>query len=432
MDEPFHAGQAQAYCAANWSQWDEKLTTFPGLHAAAASLAPALPGGRGPPHCPLHSLRAVNLLPALAAPLLLLRLLRVLHPDAPPADALANALVLALLPPHFFFHFLFYTDSAATASVLLLYLLSLPHRGASTGVRRLGDSVGVTLAGWMAVAFRQTNAVWLLFSMIYASLADLESHPGSQLRRRDRKLIPAVIALLRELPAHVPALLAAHAGPLLTLCLFAAFVIHNGGVVLGDKSNHAPVAHGAQLLYLSVVAAAPFEIGRLATDLPRLLGKSLRNAMRSPLLSLLMAALASCAAWLTYDHPFLLADNRHVTFYVWRHVLARHWAIRYLLVPGYLFLGSLIYPAVWKAQGALRACLLFGCCALVLVPTPLLEPRYFTLPVLLLRLHAPPMIGPRAWAPPLVLFTLVNIFMFALFLGRPYTWVDGSVARFMW
>jgi alpha-1,2-glucosyltransferase len=31
MDEPFHVPQAQAYCAGNWSQWDDKITTPPGL-----------------------------------------------------------------------------------------------------------------------------------------------------------------------------------------------------------------------------------------------------------------------------------------------------------------------------------------------------------------------------------------------------------------
>jgi alpha-1,2-glucosyltransferase len=35
-------------------------------------------------------------------------------------------------------------------------------------------------------------------------------------------------------------------------------------------------------------------------------------------------------------HPFLLADNRHYTFYVWRRVFMLHPAVPYLLVPGYI------------------------------------------------------------------------------------------------
>jgi hypothetical protein len=35
-------------------------------------------------------------------------------------------------------------------------------------------------------------------------------------------------------------------------------------------------------------------------------------------------------------HPFLLSDNRHYTFYVWRRVFMLHPIMPYLLVPGYL------------------------------------------------------------------------------------------------
>ena len=70
--------------------------------------------------------------------------------------------------------------------------------------------------------------------------------------------------------------------------------------------------------------------------------------------------------------------------------------------------------------------------ALLKLISPLIEPRYYTLPVLVLWLHAPPLAGVRAWLPPLVCFGLLNAAMLALSLYRPYTWVDGSTARFMW
>ena len=31
MDEPFHVPQVQAFCVGNWSHWDSKITTPPGL-----------------------------------------------------------------------------------------------------------------------------------------------------------------------------------------------------------------------------------------------------------------------------------------------------------------------------------------------------------------------------------------------------------------
>jgi alpha-1,2-glucosyltransferase len=35
-------------------------------------------------------------------------------------------------------------------------------------------------------------------------------------------------------------------------------------------------------------------------------------------------------------HPFLLSDNRHYTFYVWRRIFLLHPIVPYLLIPGYI------------------------------------------------------------------------------------------------
>lgn len=39
---------------------------------------------------------------------------------------------------------------------------------------------------------------------------------------------------------------------------FAAFVVFNGGVAVGDRANHAPAAHWAQPLYALLFTAAAF------------------------------------------------------------------------------------------------------------------------------------------------------------------------------
>ena len=70
--------QTQAYCAGRFAEWDEKITTFPGLYALGAGAAwlVSLVGGGGgvSAGCTLPVLRAVN--PAGAGPPLLLALLR--------------------------------------------------------------------------------------------------------------------------------------------------------------------------------------------------------------------------------------------------------------------------------------------------------------------------------------------------------------------
>ena len=39
------------------------------------------------------------------------------------------------------------------------------------------------------------------------------------------------------------------------------------------------------------------------------------------------------------QHPFLLSDNRHYKFYIWRRVFLLHPLVPYLLVPGYIACG---------------------------------------------------------------------------------------------
>lgn len=38
-------------------------------------------------------------------------------------------------------------------------------------------------------------------------------------------------------------------------------------------------------------------------------------------------------------HPFLLSDNRHYTFYVWKRIYMLHPLVPYLLVPVYIVCG---------------------------------------------------------------------------------------------
>ena len=39
QDEVFHVRQTQHYCAGNWTVWDPKITTLPGLYLLSALIA---------------------------------------------------------------------------------------------------------------------------------------------------------------------------------------------------------------------------------------------------------------------------------------------------------------------------------------------------------------------------------------------------------
>merc|ERR1711974_291972 len=75
-------------------------------------------------------------------------------------------------------------------------------------------------------------------------------------------------------------------------------------------------------------------------------------------------------------HPYLLADNRHYTFYIWRRIIARNNFTKFFLLPlyilgGYCVLNTLRHNTIiFKSSFPLFTCL-------NLAPQALLEFRYF-------------------------------------------------------
>lgn len=118
--------------------YDPLLTTPPGPYALAW-LALALPaaalralGAPAPADpCSVTALRALNALLAFFAFLVLRRLARRSLRGSDPASRDARALALALLPTHFFFAFLFYTDVGGLLFVLLAHDALLPPGAAA-------------------------------------------------------------------------------------------------------------------------------------------------------------------------------------------------------------------------------------------------------------------------------------------------------------
>jgi alpha-1,2-glucosyltransferase len=148
------------------------------------------------------------------------------------------------------------------------------------------------------------------------------------------------------------------------------------------------------------------------------------------------------------QHPFLLADNRHYTFYIWRRVYLAHWTVPYLLAPLYLacawawfirigtFLSYCVRAALLnsivrfihpgKHQTLLQTLLLPVCLLPTLLPTPLIEPRYFLIPYILLRLQA--RIPNGAVISEAIWYGFINWVTMFVFLHME----REGVGRFMW
>jgi alpha-1,2-glucosyltransferase len=149
----------------------------------------------------------------------------------------------------------------------------------------------------------------------------------------------------------------------------------------------------------------------------------------------------------TIQHPFLLADNRHYTFYIWRYVFRISPWIRYAIIPIYVFSMHVLFSELSTAP-ALWSIFYIGCVACTLIPSPLIEFRYYIIRMFLTfliraayyfyRIH---LSNNSSFAckstslrHELALFILINAFTMYMFLYRPFEWPSepGIHQRFIW
>ena len=98
----------------------------------------------------------------------------------------------------------------------------------------------------------------------------------------------------------------------------------------------------------------------------------------------------------TLVHPYLLADNRHYTFYLWQRLYARHYTLKYVMSVVYLYGAHLLFNVCLQKRSNIFRVLYLLCVALSIVPQRLLEPRYFILPFLIARIQCPPFVSRAA------------------------------------
>ncbi|XP_061423106.1 putative Dol-P-Glc:Glc(2)Man(9)GlcNAc(2)-PP-Dol alpha-1,2-glucosyltransferase [Lethenteron reissneri] len=437
MDEIFHVPQAQKYCNGSFLEWDPKITTPPGLYAFSLGLLSPLGWMLGLPpseRCSPTLLRLTSLLFSLGNFYTLYLLTCRLHSDTKLSTPhqLLQALSLALLPVLYFFSFLYYTDAGSTFLALLAYLMCAHGRHGAAA-----------LVSLLALCFRQTNVVWVAFYAGTVVCQELdkaweEQHSkkdASPSDRRSPSLWQSWLQLLRfglqwlRSPESMWRALAPAWPYALPLGAFLAFVVANDGIVLGDRASHQACLHFPQLFYFLVFTLA-FSSHLLLS--PTRLRDSALALRRHPVAALALTALGCLLVWrFTYVHPYLLADNRHYTFYLWRRALGRQALARFLPVPAYLFAGWVLSEALrakspfWRAGFAV-------CVMAATVPQRLLELRYFILPYLVLRLNAPVPPVPHLLVEA-ALHLAVNLATVHLFLHRTFQWPDSAdLQRFMW
>ncbi|KAJ3303542.1 glucosyltransferase [Kappamyces sp. JEL0829] len=399
MDEVFHYNQTLKYHGGTFD-WDPKITTPPGLYVLYLL-----------PHVNLWICRAFN----LAAGLVQGTVLRRFH---------SSGWTLFFFPPSFFFHFLFYTDTWSTLFVMEGLYYAKQQR---YNVSALWCLASLTL--------RQTNAVWVAF-IAGTSLLDVLATPALCVSLDEiagpRHLLSVLWGFLWTCLRKLNVVLKRLWPYCVLLALFAGFVVWNGGIALGDKSNHQMSLHFPQLLYFAAFSCffGLFGLGgplRVLGAIPGLVQKHwLALAVLVPVAYILVANY-------TIAHPFLLADNRHYTFYIWRYFLAKE-PLRAALCPVYA-VAALVLVSSISHQPVLWILIYVLATVLTLVPSPLIEFRYYIIPFYILRLNMRPgyatAMNRRL---ELVFYLAINAFTFYMFLCRPFTWASEpwALQRFMW
>lgn len=429
MDEIFHVPQAQKYCAGNFTEWDPMITTPPGLYIMSVALiqpVSQLLQVEREDICTTKILRMTNMFFAVVNFFVLDALLRRIHQNSKISRGLTpsgTAFSLSTFPVLFFFANLYYTDMGSTCFVLLAYLAS-----------QYSNHFLAAVFGSASLLFRQTNVVWVVFlaGTTFVRLLEKDAlksqNQAKQLNKSYLSAVQVAINYALDVKNMVKMIACLWLYGIVVLG-FLIFVFINKGIVLGDKEHHQAVFHIPQLFYFAAFTmglAAPFllsfdKVGRFL--------KSLRG--NGWLFLLLFAFMLAAVHQFTYVHKYLLADNRHIPFYVWRKIYQRHELVRYILVPGYVYAGWSIFDSL--AGNSLLWRLIYMICLVVAcVPQKLLEFRYFILPFIIFRLNVHPQAKWKSLVE-LLLYCAINGTMLYLFLMKPFTWEGNpEEQRFLW
>jgi len=338
---------------------------------------------------------------------------------------------MATFPVLYFFTFLYYTEAGSTFFILYSYLLSLQRRHCVSAV-----------VGTVAVIFRQTNIVWVLFFCISVicdtvvntvipgrcGFSNFNNHAVARLicswlrcaiLKNNKLLLRLILQILLNVWPYCIVFLA-----------FVIFLWINDGIVVGARHDHEVGLHFPQLFYYAVFTV--FFAAVYMVSLQNVVS-FVQFVKQRLIFSIFLLLLSCCIIWrFTYVHRYVLADNRHFTFYIWSRLFARHPLMRYAFAPVYLFSGYLIVRTLALQRNFLWCTGYVVTIIALLVPSTLLEFRYFIVPYVIFRLNIP-VASLRQLAVEMCIYVSINMLTIYIFLHRPFQWKSQvSLQRFMW
>ncbi|XP_068142973.1 dol-P-Glc:Glc(2)Man(9)GlcNAc(2)-PP-Dol alpha-1,2-glucosyltransferase [Drosophila tropicalis] len=416
IDEEFHIPQGLAFCRKQFDVWDSKITTFPGLYLIALVLSPLN-------YCTVTGLRLLSLTGAGINILLLYKIRRrSLAGIGGNSYAAHEAITLAVLPPLYFFNHLYYTDTLSLTMVLLFY-----------NYWQQEAHLPAAVWGAASVLMRQTNIVWVCMGCGITVLETFVQEAAKTRRRHRFRLLGS--ELWTQILAS-PQLLCNCILRILGKCCFYAsiilpfvgFIFINGSIVVGDKSAHEATINLPQIFYFAIFAA-----GFGITNTVRQLVTALKLLRRHILLSgLALVAIVLVIHFNTVVHPYLLADNRHYTFYVWSRLYGRIWWFRYAMALPYLIALTMLGCGLRHMPDSFL--LMFPLSlVLVLCFQRLLEVRYFLVPYIIFRLNTRPTRKGHAEWLELGVHLMLNVATFYIYFTKEFYWENyRTPQRIIW
>ncbi|KAL3230671.1 hypothetical protein RNJ44_01120 [Nakaseomyces bracarensis] len=388
IDEKFHINQTLTYLKGHWLQWDPKITTPPGLYILGyvnhRLLRTFIKSWSS-----LTILRLVNLFGGLVYfPIVVLRPLFLFNAIS------FWPIALICFPLMSTYYYLYYTDVWSTIFIIqsLSVALTMP----------LGMKYSIWLSaalGGISCLFRQTNIVWCGFIMLVTVERQAIVHKQFNTHSMNNYL-KLFIHSVDEFKTLVFPYFLNFVG-------FFLYLIWNRSITLGDKSNHTAGIHVMQLLYCFAFLAVFSLPLWFSKNFLRMYRDRFQNKQIQMILEILFIMLM--IRYFTKVHPFLLADNRHYTFYLFKRLMNHNRRlIKYgLMAPIYHFCTFVyleilrpsemvfdpIIPLPIKDPIQLPVQLthiswtaLILCTIATVVPSPLFEPRYYILPYYFWRL----------------------------------------------
>ncbi|GME88419.1 transferase activity protein [[Candida] boidinii] len=401
VDEIFHIPQAQEYCIGNFDHWNDKITTPPGLYYLAYIYNKLFTLAYGESdqqyqYCNMQNLRSLNFIGGLVLILLTLILRKNCRMSI-------STLSIYLSPLLSVYYLLFYTDIWSSVLIVASYLFAVIQPFNNGFI----DASFSAFIGLLSLSFRQTNIVWLGFNtvaFIDQRVKNTKSYDGSGNIFTNITIFTK--QLLQDLIILIPFIL--------DLIIFVYLTIKNGGITYGDKTNHEVAFHLVQVFYcfsFITVLSIPIWISyQFIKDYLKFVFGDFKNTTTYMIsLSVIVVIIEN----FTIIHKFLLADNRHLTFYLFKSVIHRSEYSSFYMAPIYHFSSYTIWKMLKKSSmnknlnktvnlkksqdprsitlGSPIISLMFLICILVtLIPSPLFEPRYFILPLIFFRILTNP------------------------------------------